>query len=383
MKKRKVAVIASGFTGQQHIEAIRRIPGNEVVALVDTNAEILAAKASALGVEKTYTDYKQMIEQIQPDVIHNCTPNGLHYEINKYAMERGIHVYCEKPLAITVEQGEELVCIAREKNVAAGVNFNYRNNAMIQEMRERVVNGSVGRIFHVTGQYVQDWMMLDSDYNWRLTANMGGTSRTIADIGSHWFDTTQCAMGKKIVAVHAETLTVHPFRKKPTEEVETFAKAEGDAFELVPIHTEDAAFIMVRFEDGTLGNLNLSQVSGGHLNDFRIEISGEKCSMEWQQERCDTLTIGTREFGTQVIRTAPGGLTGNANRYTCLPGGHPDGWADALKNAIREYYASITNGCYAQEGMAYATFADGVYIMKLVDACMQSAKSGQWVTIQE
>lgn len=381
--KKRVAVIAAGFTGQQHIEAIRRIPGCEVVALVDANAEALKAKAEALGVERTYTDYKQMIQEVHPDVVHNCTPNGMHYELNKYIMEQGIHVYCEKPLAITLEQGEELVRIAQEKKVAAGVNFNYRNNAMVQEMRERVANGSVGRVFHVTGQYIQDWMMLDTDYNWRLTADMGGASRTIADIGSHWFDTVQCAMGQKITAVRAETLTVHPFRKKPAREVETFARTGGDDYELVPIDSEDAAFVTVRFADGTLGTVNLSQVSGGHLNDFRVEIAGEHCSLEWQQERCDTLTVGTREFGIQILRTAPGAMTGAANRYTRLPGGHPDGWADALRNAITEFYTSIDNGTYAQTGMTYATFADGVRIMKIVDACMRSAKTGQWVEVDQ
>lgn len=382
MTKRKVAVIATGFTGQQHTEAIRRIPGNEVVALVDANLDAVKTKAKQLGVETAYVDYKQMIDEIQPDVIHNCTPNGLHYEINKYALERGIHVYCEKPLAITVEQGEELVALAKEKKVAAGVNFNYRNNAIVQEMKERVRTGDVGRIFHVTGQYVQDWMMLDTDYNWRLTAEMGGASRTIADIGSHWFDTTQYAMGKKIVAVRAETLTVHPFRKKPRVEVETFANNAAAEYELVPIDTEDAAFILVKFEDGTIGALNLSQVSGGHLNDFRIEISGEKYAMEWQQQSADVLTIGSRENGVQIIRSAPGVLMGDAVRYAALPGGHPVGWTDALRNAMREFYASIENGTYAQEGMTYATFADGVYIMKLVEACMNSAKSGTWVTVE-
>lgn len=378
---RKVAVIATGFTGQQHTEAIRRIPGNEVVALVDANPSALGAKAKALGVAKAYTDYKQMIEEVRPDVVHNCTPNGLHYEINKYVMEQGIHIYCEKPLAITVEQGEELARIAEERHVAAGVNFNYRNNAIVQEMKERVKNGSVGRVFHVTGQYVQDWMMLDTDYNWRLTSDMGGASRTIADIGSHWFDTSQYVMGQKIAAVRAETLTVHPFRKKPAKAVETFQTTSSGEYELVPITSEDAAFIQVKFEDGTFGTVNLSQVSGGHLNDLRLEIAGEKCSMEWKQETPDHLFVGTREFGTQVLRSAPGTLSGDAVRYATLPGGHPVAWSDALRNGIREYYASIENGLFGQTGQTYATFADGVQIMKLVEACMESAKTGEWVSL--
>ncbi len=378
---RKIAVIATGFTGQQHTEAVRRIPGNEVVALVDANPAALAAKAKALGVEKTYTDYKQMIEEVHPDVVHNCTPNGLHYEINKYVIEHGIHIYCEKPLAITVEQGEELVRLAEKHHVAAGVNFNYRNNAIVQEMKERVRNGSVGRVFHVTGQYMQDWMMLDTDYNWRLTSDMGGASRTVADIGSHWFDTSQYVMGQKITAVRAVTLTVHPFRKKPARTVETFQTAEAGEYELVPITSEDAAFIQVKYEDGTFGTVNLSQVSGGHLNDLRLEIAGEKCSMEWKQETPDHLFVGTREFGTQILRSAPGTLSGDAVRYATLPGGHPVAWTDALRNGIREYYTSIENGTYGQTGQTYATFADGVQIMKLVEACMESAKTGEWVTL--
>lgn len=381
MNKCRVAVIATGFTGQQHTEAIRRIPGNEVVALVDTNADALEAKAAALGVERAFTDYKKMIEEIQPDVVHNCTPNGMHYEINKYVMEQGIHIYCEKPLAITVEQGKELVSLAERCHVAAGVNFNYRNNAMVQEMKSRVKSGATGRIFHVTGQYMQDWMMLDTDYNWRLTADMGGASRTIADIGSHWFDLAQFVLEKKITAVRADLLTAHPFRKKTKQEAETFRTVDSGDYELVPIDSEDAAFITVRFEDGTLGTVSLSQVCGGHLNDLRLEIAGEKCSMEWRQENPDYLKVGTRESELQILRAASGKMSEGAARYATLPGGHPVAWSDALRNGISEYYASIRNGTFGQSGQSYATFADAVQIMKLVEASMASGKAGQWVSL--
>ena len=188
-------------------------------------------------------------------------------------------------------------------------------------------------------------------------------------------------MGQKIAAVRAETLTVHPFRKKPAKAVETFQTTSSWEYELVPITSEDAAFIQVKFEDGTFGTVNLSQVSGGHLNDLRLEVAGEKCSMEWKQETPDHLFVGTREFGTQVLRSAPGTLSGDAVRYATLPGGHPVAWSDALRNGIREYYASIENGSFGQTGQTYATFADGVQIMKLVEACMESAKTGEWVSL--
>lgn len=157
----------------------------------------------------------------------------------------------------------KVAALAETFHVAAGVNFNYRNNAMVQEMRQRVLTGAAGQIFHVTGQYPQDWMMLDTDYNWRLSSRLGGASRTTADIGSHWFDTAQYALGRKITAVRAEFLTVYPFRKKPEKEVETFKTQEKGKGVLVPVQSEDAAFVTVKFEGGILGTVNLSQVSGG------------------------------------------------------------------------------------------------------------------------
>lgn len=381
MKKLRVAIIACGMMGQQHTEAVRRIPGTEVVALADPNPAALAGVAEKLGIEQTFTDYRQMIETVQPDAVHNCTPNGMHYEINKYCIEHGVHVYCEKPLAVTLEQAEELTALARTSGVLCAVNFNYRHNAVVQEMRQRVLSGEVGRLFLVTGQYVQDWMMYDTDYNWRLTDDQGGRSRAVADIGSHWFDTAQWATGRRITAVRAELLTVHQNRKKPAVEVQTFAAANTGDYELIPITSEDAGFILVRFEDGTLGQAVLSQVSGGHKNDLRLEIAGERCALEWQQESPDQLRVGTREAGTQILRAAPDTLHGSAAAYATLPGGHPVAWSDALRNSVGAFYHALRGGSFSQEGQPFATFADGLCIMRLVEACLASSESGQWVEL--
>ena len=381
MKEFKVAVIACGFTGSQHVEAVRRIPGTKIVALVDYNLEALTEKAQILGVDKIFTDYKEMIKTVKPDVIHNCTPNGMHFEINKYALEHGVHVYCEKPLAVTIEQGTELAELAKKHRLACAVNFNYRNNAIVQEMRARVKNGDAGRIFHVTGQYLQDWMMLDTDYNWRLTEKDGGKSRAIADIGSHCFDTAQYATGKKITEVYAKLFTTFKHRKKPLAEVETFKTTQNENFESVSINSEDGAFIMVRFEDDILGQFTISQVDAGHKNDLRLEIAAECCSMEWRQENADILRIGTRSNGTIKLPAAPDFMHKDAMRYASLPAGHSVAWSDAFRNGIAEFYSALRNESFHNSEQSYATFDDGCYIMKLVDACMESNAHNVWVKI--
>lgn len=379
MKKIRVAVVGSGFTGLEHYNALRRLPYVEVAAMSDVNIDSLKEKNSSLLIENIFADYKQMIDTVKPDVIHNCTPNSSHFEINMHAIHKGIHVYSEKPLAITLDEGKKLMIAAGKANVANGVNFNYRNNPMVQEMRNRVITGDAGRCFLVHGSYLQDWLMLESDYNWRLNADVGGASRAVADIGSHWFDTAQTVLGKKIIAVNSSLFTTHLKRKKPEVQADTFKSGAG-AFEYVDINTEDGAFITVQFEDGVIGSVVVSQVSGGYKNSQFISVDCENYSMRWQQEDADKLIIGSREVAETKVYSAQGTLTGAANAYASLPAGHAMAWRDALHNGVSQFYESIRNNTYAC-GNPYATFADAYYIMRIVDACLKSSNDKVWVNV--
>lgn len=383
MKKIRVGVVASGFAGQQHVEAIRRIPGIEVVALADSSAAALKQKAVSLDIEECFTDYEEMIDKVKPDVIHNCTPNALHYRVNQYAITRGIHVYCEKPLGTSIEEAEELAALVDAKKIAAGVNFNYRHNAMVQEMRCRIESGEAGRSFMVYGHYLQDWLMKDTDYNWRLESETGGVSRAVADIGSHWFDTAQCVMNQKIVAVFADLLIIHPFRKKRAVQAETFAAHANCDFKEVPVHSEDAGMILVRFADGMKGMLIISQTSGGHKNDLALSVDCENYSMTWNQESPDKLRIGTRDQGTIEYALEASRLHESIGRYARLPAGHVAAWSDALRNGMDEFYAAIRNERFLAPQQTYATFKDAGYIMKIVDACLKSNAGGTWVDVEK
>lgn len=379
----KTAIIGSGMMGVQHALALRRIPGVEVVAICDPVSKNLAEKAESLGIPYAYSDIEKMLEEQQPDVIHNCTPNSEHYKISKLALERGIAVYSEKPLGVSVEEAQSLVALAEKNHTANGVNFNYRSNAMVREMRARLRRGTPGKVLLVHGQYVQDWLMYDTDFNWRVDSRIGGKSRTVADVGSHWFDTIQLILDARIEAVYAKLLTVYKQRKRPLVATQTFSNASGGAYELVDVDTEDAGFIMVRFADGTYGNIVLSQVSGGYKNSFTVSVDCANYSMQWDQESPDKLQIGDRNVGSIKVLSAAGGNTDDANAYTTLPAGHAVGWADALSNNINLFYTAIKNGTANEEKQEYATFRDAAYIMKIVDACLRSNEEDKWIEVKE
>ncbi|MDR2955271.1 MAG: Gfo/Idh/MocA family oxidoreductase, partial [Prevotella sp.] len=312
MKKLRVGLVGTGMIGKQHADAIGRIFGIELVAITESNKDILEKQKDYFRVN-AYSDYKEMIDKEELDVIHNCTPNFLHFEINKYALEKGVHVYSEKPLAVTVAQGEELTKLAKAKGLANGVNFNYRNNAMVQDMRARMKNKDAGRCLLIHGRYVQDWLQYDTDFNWRLETAEGGESRAIADIGSHWFDTVQTVTGKKITAIYARNFISHPTRKKNVAGKPTDVKIE----------TEDGSFILFELEDGTQGSLVVSQVSGGYKNNLFISVDCEKYSMRWDQEQSDRLKIGTRDSGVIEMYASADAVDSSVSRYATLPSGHP------------------------------------------------------------
>ncbi len=382
MKTLHIGVIGTGFIGKQHIEAIRRIPGTEVTAIADSNSSMGQAAGEQLCINKVYKDYHEMLADSIIDVVHNCTPNSLHFEINREIIKSGKHVYCEKPLAISCEESRILSDLADKMDLATGVNFNYRHNAMVQEMCQRIKNGSVGKPLLIHGQYLQDWLLYETDYDWRMDPKIGGPSRAVADIGSHCFDTAQFVLDQKICAVYAHLITVYPTRKRCENTGDTFSSKVGKVIEELPIHSEDAAFIMVKFEDGTSGLFNLSQVCAGKKNGLELVVSGSETSLEWNQENADRLWIGHRNTPNESIYADAKFLTGDARAYATLPAGHAVAWHDALRNAINSFYTSIRNNVYREPHQNYATFRDGNQIMKLVEACLRSNELDQWIQVK-
>ncbi|WP_071392742.1 Gfo/Idh/MocA family protein [Bacillus tuaregi] len=384
MEKIKVGVIGTGFIGPTHIEAIRRLGFVEVVGLAETNQEAAEKKVAELGIPKAFGDYREMLQDPEIQVIHNCTPNHLHFQITKEIILAGKHVVSEKPLAMNSEESAELVALAKQHGVVHGVNFNYRQFASVQNLQAKIANGDFGKINIVHGGYLQDWLLYETDFNWRMNPDIGGKSRAVADIGSHWCDTVQYVTGKKIVEVFADLATVIPIRKKPKSAVATFSTQDPSKIEYedVPIETEDYASVLVRFEDGSRGVFTVSQVSAGHKNNLHFEIAGSKCSASWNQEEPEKVWFGYRDKPNEVLLADASLFAAEARGAIHHPGGHNEGWPDALKNMMKNYYSFIRDGkSLATDKPNFATFEDGHISMCITDAILESNEKQQWVKV--
>jgi predicted dehydrogenase len=383
--KIKVGIIGTGFIGPTHIEAIRRLGFVEVIALAENGLDRAKKFAEELGIQKAYGDYHELLQDNEIDVVHNCTPNHLHFTINKEVILAGKHIISEKPLAMSSKESGELLELAEKHGVVHGVNFNYRQFPSVQNLHAKIANGDLGKVNLVHGSYLQDWLLYKTDFNWRLAPEVGGKSRAVADIGSHWCDTVQYVTGKQIVEVFADLATVIPVRKKAKNTIATFSaqNLEEQEYEDVPINTEDYASVLVRFEDGSRGVFTVSQVSAGRKNRLSFEIDGSKSSAFWNQEEPEKLWVGHREKPNEVLLADPSLVLPEARSSIHHPGGHNEGWPDALKNMMLNFYKFIRDNKNLQKDKPnFATFLDGHLSMCITEAILESNAQQKWVKVQ-
>ena len=379
----KVAVIGLGFMGRTHIQTLRRlgVPIHGIAGIDENEGKKVAAE---LGIQKWYTSFAEAINDPEIEVVHLCTPNALHYEQAKAALNAGKHVLCEKPLAMTFTQSRELAALAQQKGLVTAVNYNLRFYPICQEARARVQTGELGTPYLITGGYLQDWLYLKTDWNWRLEPEQGGELRVVADIGTHWMDLVTYITGLKITAVMADFMIAHPTRLQPLAEVETFAgKIEKNlSTKEVPINTEDVAVILFRFENGALGNVSLSQVSAGRKNFLWFEICGARTAYHWEQESPNEMWIGFRDQPNQVLVKDPSLFHDSSRALTGFPGGHAEGYPDTFLQVFKQFYGAIASGRMPETG-EFATFADGHHEMVLCEAIKRSATEKRWVSLDE
>jgi len=381
MKTIKTAVAGLGFIGPAHVEALRRIPGIEVVAISDISAEVARQKAGDLGIDHYYEDFNDLIGHEGLDCVHICTPNNLHYPMSKAALEKGIHVVCEKPLAMTIQEAEELVQLAGSTGLVNAVHFNIRYYPLIRHMKAARENGELGEIYSIIGSYLQDWLFYDTDYNWRLEADKSGESKAIADIGSHLMDLLEYISGLKIVEVMADFATIHKNRKKPLKPIETYSGKllKPEDYQEVPINTEDYASVLLRFDNGNKGVVTVSQVSAGRKNRLSVEIAGSKQTFSWCSENPNECWIGKRDTANQVLLRDPSLVKEESRNIIAFPGGHNEGFPDTSKQIFKEIYSDIRNGLSTHP--SYPTFQDGLRELVLCERIIESNKKQAWVKV--
>ena len=381
-----MGLVGPGFVGVHHIDAVRRLGFVDVVAIAASTEKSARAKADALGVPKAYGSYEQLIADPDVHVVHNTTPNFLHVPVIKAALARRKHVVSDKPLAMTANDARDLWRAAEQAGVVHAVTFNYRGNPLVQQAREMIAAGDVGPVHFIHGGYLQDWLIEATDFSWRLEPEKGGASSAVADIGSHWCDLVQHVAGQRIVEVLADLTTVIGTRMKPSGSVEAFAKGAGDRREPFTMQSEDLATLLVRFNGGAKGAVNVGQVCAGHKNDLWFEINGARASLGWRQERQNELWIGRRESASGILPKDPSLLMPGARKYAHLPGGHQEAWADAFCNVMRDIYAFIADGRTMSDlrPPAFATFEDGYHAACIVDAVLEShRRGGAWTAVRE
>ncbi len=377
----RAAIVGTGFIGPAHLEALRRLPNVEVVALCEVTQELANEKAKALGIPRAYV-FEEMLKQDDIDVVHICTPNFLHYSQAKAVLEADKHVICEKPLAVKIHEAEDLVKIASATGLVNAVHFNLRYYPMVRQMKTMREKGELGEVYSVMGSYLQDWLYLNTDYNWRLEPDKSGDSRAIADIGSHLLDITEYVTGLKITEVMADFSTVHKTRLKPLKAIETYSgkMLEASDYAEVPINTEDHATVLLRFDNGSKGSVTVSQVSAGRKNRLNIEISGSKSNFEFNSERPNELWIGKREKANEQLMKDPSLFHPEASALISFPGGHNEGFPDTSKQMFKEVYAAVATG-KQPENPSYPTFASGLRELIIGERIVESNKKQAWVTI--
>jgi predicted dehydrogenase len=377
-----VAVVGTGFIGPVHVEALRRL-GIEVVGLMGSSQERAKPKAQGLGIGRVYASLDELVSDESVDVVHITSPNKYHYPQAKAALEAGRHVICEKPLATNSQESDRLLELARAKKLVHAVNFNIRFYPLNHYARQLVADDELGKLYIVRGHYVQDWLLYDTDWNWRLETELGGNLRAVGDIGSHWLDLTSFVTGLKVKRVFADFETFLPVRRQPTKPIETFAGKDlsPEDYQDREIRTEDYATIVLHYVGGARGVVTVSQVSAGRKNQLCYEISGAKKAIAWNSERPNELWIGHRDVPNQTLLKDPSLFPAIAAQFTDYPGGHNEGFPDTFKQLYEAVYRYLSAGNFDSPA-DFPTFADGHKEMVLAEAIESSVRTGSWVDVE-
>lgn len=367
----------NAFIGEVHRRAIRFDSRIQLVAgcFSGSSAEKNQQTGEALHLDssRVYADYRQMAkaEAQREDGIHFVsivTPNVTHYEIAKAFLNEGIHVMCEKPLCSTVAQAEELVSLAKEKNLLFGVNYSYTGYVLAKVMREMVKEGKIGKVINVNAEYPQEWLLDDLHpvpgqelklSVWRKDPAVAGVSNCVGDIGSHIENLVHYVTGLKIKRLLA---TTNHF---------------GQPLDL-------NANIIVEYENGANGAYWCSQVAAGTLNALAIRIYGDEGSLEWEQEHPDFMRYTPRGEAPRLMTRGNGYLKEKAAAYSQLPTGHPEGLHVAFANLYKNFATAVLMHQQGEntDHIDFPRVEDGLNGVKFVHAVVQSAAAdAKWVKL--
>lgn len=366
----------NAFIGEVHRKAINFDPRAELVAgcfsrKPEQNKE--TAEAYCIDSSRVYEDYKDMAAKEAGrddgiDFVCICTPNATHYDVAKEFLTNGINVVCEKPLCFTVEQGEELVSLAKEKKLLFGVTYTYTGYTMTKVMKEMIAEGKIGKIASVNAEYVQDWLINElaptdgAQENlsvWRKDPSQSGISNCVGDIGSHIENYVHYVTGLNIKRLLATTNTY------------------GHALDL-------NSNIIVEYENGVNGAYWCSQIAMGHLNGLVVRVFGDQGSLEWQQEHPDYLRYTPKGGAPQTLSRGDGYISEKAGAGSRIPVGHPEGLYVAFANIYKNFISAVIDRKNGKDVSAadFPTVEEGLSGVRFIHAVVDSAKNNSaWVEL--
>jgi predicted dehydrogenase len=333
----RAAIVGTGYAARVHAHALRGL-GVRLVAVCgrSTTKEL----ADELGAAP-YGDLTELVTQERPDVLHVCTPNAAHAEQALLALKRGVHVVCEKPLAVSATEASELVEAAVVSGLVAACCYHSRGYPLVRRMRDEVRSGAVGEVRAVHGRYACDDVYA-LPTGWRYDPAAAGPSYVVGDLGTHWFDLAEHVTGLRVA--------------------EVFADFVGEPL-------EDYAALLLRFEGGAVGSVVLSAGAAGRKNQLLFELEASAGGLTWDQEEPNTLLRRHAAEPTQLELKADGPLA----RY---PAGHAEGYGDAFRNVFAEVYKAVAGEPHDE----FPTFADGLRGVQTVEAAVRSAREGRWIS---
>lgn len=355
----KVAIVGAGYIAGVHAGELLNL-GHEVVLAIGTDLARTQEFTQKWKIKKASTDYRDALSP-DIDVVHICTPPTLHYEIVKAALENGKHVICEKPLTVKPTEGKELMLLAEKNGLINGVNFNVRFHDACKKIKEDISSDRFGNVNLIHGSYLQEFHVLPGDYSWRYKEDVAGPMRATSEIGSHWIDLARYLTGLEIVGVSANYGRFNPTRYLKDGKM---YEVEEENSKEIKVNSDDAAVVSLRFSNGAIGNMLLSEVSHGRNNKLSIEISSGSKSIWWNTEDPYKINQASKFTGVNIKIDAFGG-----------------GFPNTFKNFFYEVYKDIVSGKISNL-TKYPTFRDG-YINALVcQAIFESANSNsKWVQV--
>jgi predicted dehydrogenase len=383
LKKINVGLVGYQFMGKAHSNAYRQIgkffPELEVEpvlkALCGRTEEKVKAAAEKFGFESYETDYKKLCARPDIDLIDVVTPGNSHVEIVLEAAKNGKMVFCEKPLANTVAQAEEMLKAVQDNNVPNAVCFNYRGVPAIALAKKMIEEGRLGKIYHFRGVYLQDWIV---DPNmplvWRLLGDIAG-SGSHGDLAAHLIDIAHWLVGP-IAEVSGMLDT---FIKQRPKLAESDDRLGGKAStEMGEVTVDDSSIFLARFMGGALGTFEATRMAAGRKNHNRFEINGSKGSIVFNMERMNELEYYNADDpedvrGFRVIQT-----TDSAHPYTgnYWPVGHIIGYEHTFINLIHDILRDFAAG-----RPTHPDFVDGLAVQRVLEAVDKSSKTRAWQSI--